>query len=256
MPGIATHILGIHLDKNGNNVAYRSPFETVKDERKGNKHFIWITAKEVADAKKMHTALSNIENVSTTITPMPQSKPEAEKRVGEKTETKTTVQPFITADWALYDLRGKVKSVIIDGVTYDFNANGKIQSINGRTINSVFKIKRDNKGRIVLMENLEEDYDGEHSGETFKWNTNNLVGSTNWYNPEGDVATTYSYNQAGYLTKKTRTGFAGDTVNETYSITYTQYDEFGNWTKRIVNCKDNAYGGTNSTEETRVITYY
>ncbi len=251
MPGIATHILGIHLDQNGNNIAYHSPLDAVEFERKGNKQFLWITAKEVAEAQKMHKALSNIKDVSTTITTTPEAKPQPK----EKPKT-STVQPFLSPDLALYDLRGKVKSVKTGDITISFTTDGKIKAMNGNPISQIYKIKRDSKGRITHMEELETDYDGGHSGEVYTWAANNLVKTMSWYNPEGDVATSYYYDQNGYLSKKTRKGFAGDTVDEINTYKYLKTDNFGNWTMRIENSINNAYGGQNAIEETREITYY
>lgn len=148
-----------------------------------------------------------------------------------------------------FNLRGNVKDV------YNGDRISKIHSFdeNGAYIleNDDWKsIERDEYGRISYI-----GVPGQ--GGRFTYNNNEQV-STETYTAGSSYGreSRYIYNSDGLITQEiiqeahSTIGGGGDISNYTTTYSYLEFDQFGNWTKRI------AQTGTKKETETRIITYY
>lgn len=149
-------------------------------------------------------------------------------------------------DLSVYGLVGHVKSFYekSDGELVEFatfTSEGKFETLYGKDIEDVKKIKRDSDGNIISMIDLEKNnMDGGHDAVTYKWSEGKLISST-LDSPEGQTTTSYIYDEKGKLIGTQTTGFQGDNVNTTENYTYTEFDKHGNWTKRTRKYEDGSF---------------
>lgn len=182
----------------------------------------------------------------------------AEARMKNLTEEEKTIGK---GDLAAFELKGSVQSVVVkteyDKVRYNFDEEGKFISINGVQTNEWYQdVERDEQGRLSAY--TEGEYDMVSS---FK-----LVYGKNGFlekritNDMGECVTTYTYNEAGFLTSDHLLGeyteMGADKpekvdVKTTYK--YTGIDDHGNWTRRETVPADDTEG---PVYEARNITYY
>lgn len=182
----------------------------------------------------------------------------AEARMKNLTEEEKTIGK---GDLALFELKGNVQSAVVitayDKVRYNFDEEGKLISINGVQTNEWYQdVERDEQGRLSAY--TEGEYDMVSS---FK-----LVYGKNGFlekritNDMGECVTTYTYNEAGFLTSDHLLGeyteMGADKpekvdVKTTYK--YTGIDDHGNWTRRETVPADDTEG---PVYEARSITYY
>lgn len=182
----------------------------------------------------------------------------AEARMKNLTEEEKTIGK---GDLALFELKGNVQSAVVitayDKVRYNFDEEGKLISINGVQTNEWYQnVERDEQGRISAY--TEGEYDMVSS---FK-----LVYGKNGFlekritNDMGECVTTYTYNEAGFLTSDHLLGeyteMGADKpekvdVKTTYK--YTGIDDHGNWTRRETVPADDREG---PVYEARSIMYY
>lgn len=182
----------------------------------------------------------------------------AEARMKNLTEEEKTIGK---GDLALFELKGNVQSAVVitayDKVRYNFDEEGKLTSINGVQTNEWYQnVERDEQGRISAY--TEGEYDMVSS---FK-----LVYGKNGFlekritNDMGECVTTYTYNEAGFLTSDHQVGeyteMGADKpekvdVKNTYK--YTGIDDHGNWTRRETVPADDTEG---PVYEVRSIIYY
>lgn len=182
----------------------------------------------------------------------------AEARMKNLTEEEKTIGK---GDLALFELKGNVQSAVVitayDKVRYNFDEEGKLISINGVQTNEWYQnVERDDQGRLSAY--TEGEYDMVSS---FK-----LVYGKNGFlekritNDMGECVTTYTYNEAGFLTSDHLLGeyteMGADKpekvdVKTTYK--YTGIDDHGNWTRRETVPADDTEG---PVYEARSIMYY
>lgn len=182
----------------------------------------------------------------------------AEARMKNLTEEEKIIGK---GDLALFELKGNVQSAVVitayDKVRYNFDEEGKLISINGVQTNEWYQnVERDEQGRISAY--TEGEYDMVSS---FK-----LVYGKNGFlekritNDMGECVTTYTYNEAGFLTSDHLLGeyteMGADKpekvdVKTTYK--YTGIDVHGNWTRRETVPADDTEG---PVYEARSIMYY
>lgn len=182
----------------------------------------------------------------------------AEARMKNLTKEEKTIGK---GDLALFELKGNVQSAVVitayDKVRYNFDEDGKLISINGVQTNEWYQdVERDEQGRLSAY--TEGEYDMVSS---FK-----LVYGKNGFlekritNDMGECVTTYTYNEAGFLTSDHLLGeyteMGADKpekvdVKTTYK--YTGIDDHGNWTRRETVPADDTEG---PVYEARNITYY
>lgn len=161
----------------------------------------------------------------------------AEARMKNLTEEEKTIGK---GDLALFELKGNVQSAVVitayDKVRYNFDEEGKLISINGVQTNEWYQnVERDEQGRISAY--TEGEYDMVLS--------NKLIYGKNGFlekritNDMGECVTTYTYNEAGFLTSDHQVGeyteMGADKpekvdVKNTYK--YKGIDDHGNWTRR------------------------
>lgn len=85
----------------------------------------------------------------------------------------------------------------------------------------------------------------------FYYNNNGLLDSIDNQLYEGVCLTTLYYNKDGELEKaKERNAYINDIYTTTYNYKILEYDQFKNWTKRIVDYKTEFEELTDSTEVT------
>lgn len=182
----------------------------------------------------------------------------AEARMKNLTDEEKTIGK---GDLALFELKGNVQSAVVitayDKVRYNFDEEGKLISINGVQTNEWYQdVERDEQGRLSAY--TEGEYDMVSS---FK-----LVYGKNGFlekritNDMGECVTTYTYNEAGFLTSDHLLGeyteMGADKpekvdVKTTYK--YTGIDDHGNWTRRETVPADDTEG---PVYEARSIMYY
>ena len=157
-------------------------------------------------------------------------------------QVQTKASPYLSYDWAFFELKGRVKSVTIVtngrySETHEFNRDGELQDEEAYTVDdefgNPFGYTRDDKGRI----------DGTGNGHSsWTWNGKTVV-RMDWGHM-GDTATAiYLYNQDGK-----RIGYK-DEEGKTHKYIYMTHDAKGNWTYRMLE-NDNTYS------EKRKIVYY
>ena len=182
----------------------------------------------------------------------------AEARMKNLTEEEKTIGK---GDLALFELKGNVQSAVVitayDKVRYNFDEEGKLISINGVQTNEWYQnVERDEQGRISAY--TEGEYDMVSSFKLIYGKNGFLEKRIN--NDMGECVTTYTYNEAGFLTSDHLLGeyteMGADKpekvdVKTTYK--YTGIDDHGNWTRRETVPADDTEG---PVYEARSIMYY
>ena len=182
----------------------------------------------------------------------------AEARMKNLTEEEKTIGK---GDLALFELKGNVQSAVVitayDKVRYNFDEEGKLISINGVQTNEWYQnVERDEQGRISAY--TEGEYDMVSSFKLV-YGKNGFLGKR-ITNDMGECVTTYTYNEAGFLTSDHLLGeyteMGADKpekvdVKTTYK--YTGIDDHGNWTRRETVPADDTEG---PVYEARSIMYY
>ena len=181
-----------------------------------------------------------------------------EARMKNLTEEEKTIGK---GDLALFELKGNVQSAVVitayDKVRYNFDEEGKLISINGVQTNEWYQnVERDEQGRISAY--TEGEYDMVSSFKLVYGKNGFLEKRIN--NDMGECVTTYTYNEAGFLTSDHLLGeyteMGADKpekvdVKTTYK--YTGIDDHGNWTRRETVPADDTEG---PVYEARSIMYY
>lgn len=179
--------------------------------------------------------------------------------------TATTIS---AADWGLFDLKGKVKSVTYTKGECPFMwSNGKNAKItfsgDGKVnIPKGMKVVRNKQGHITNIQ-ISSDvvYDQtirRDSKERITYLCQSSEGASQWAEYE------FYYNSKGYVSKVIcEVGIFGCSETRTTTYTYQEYDDYGNWTKRSFKAvtKTICEASTPSTSsetgsETRTITYH
>lgn len=182
----------------------------------------------------------------------------AEARMKNLTEEEKTIGK---GDLALFELKGNVQSAVVitayDKVRYNFDEEGKLISINGVQTNEWYQnVERDEQGRISAY--TEGEYDMVSSFK-LAYGKNGFL-EKRITNDMGECVTTYTYNEAGFLTSDHLLGeyteMGADKpekvdVKTTYK--YTGIDDHGNWTRRETVPADDTEG---PVYEARSIIYY
>lgn len=134
----------------------------------------------------------------------------------ENENNEVVASPSVSPDLAFFELRGPVKQVKEDYMVYEFDRNGQLTRHNGE-----FKFARDNQGRIVSMEGYENHV-------TYLWDSQRPSGSE--AAAEGmTILESYTYDERGFVVKIEHS-VDGEVSYETLS--YSDLDKYGNWTKR------------------------
>ena len=137
-------------------------------------------------------------------------------KIVTENDNQVEVLPSVSSDLAFFELRGPVKQVKEDYMVYEFDRNGQLTKYNGE-----FKFARDNQGRIVSMEGYENHV-------TYLWDSQRPSGSE--AAAEGmTILESYTYGEQGFVEKIKHT-VDGEISYETLS--YSDLDKYGNWTKR------------------------
>lgn len=124
--------------------------------------------------------------------------------------------PAVSPDLAFFELHGPVKKVQEDYMVYEFDQNGKLTKHSGE-----FKFSRDPQGRIVRMEGYENHV-------TYLWDSQRPSGSE--AAAEGmTILESYTYDERGFVVEIEHS-VDGEVSYETLS--YSDLDKYGNWTKR------------------------
>lgn len=158
----------------------------------------------------------------------------------------------VTPDLALYNLKGKVKSMKQGENTYSFSEEGKWIEINGEDIYDHYEGVRKNRAKQVIEITWNET--GAQPTQQVMWNTDGTPRLKTTVYPQGVQNIHISYNEQGFISKEeykidspSRGGLGG---NKTITYTYNEIDNYGNWTSRTASV------GGKSTTETRTIEYY
>lgn len=164
-------------------------------------------------------------------------------------------------DLALFELKGNVQSAVVitayDKVRYNFDEEGKLISINGVQTNEWYQnVERDEQGRISAY--TEGEYDMVSSFKLIYGKNGFLEKRIN--NDMGECVTTYTYNEAGFLTSDHLLGEytemgadKPEKVDMKTTYKYTGIDDHGNWTRRETVPADDTEG---PVYEARSIMYY
>ena len=183
--------------------------------------------------------------------------------------TTTTIS---AADWGLFELKGKVKSVTYKNhdkygspcpyrwhddkgnevYVVSFTKDGKVIPPKGN------KITRNKRGHITMIESLCEDPIG--GGTTWLYqkvarDSKERVTIITSQGIEYGGQTKFNYNSNGYINKAVDKCYGGDESTTIFSYTYESYDDYGNWTKRSIELKKEG-GETETYTESREITYH
>ena len=141
-------------------------------------------------------------------------------------QAQTPASPYLSYDWAFFELKGKVKSVTIIeqdqySVTHHFNRTGWLQGEEAGDYGdwenyAPFGYSRDAKGRITGTGNCHF---------SWIWNGKTVI-RENWGHMDQSSSTIYMYNQDGE-----RTGYK-DEKGRVHKYKYMARDARGNWTYR------------------------
>lgn len=259
--GEKIHVCG--LDKDGVLITNYGPYNTytlggnfsgsgLKSASHGERHYKRYIRRLYNMDRIVKIVVTNDEGMTTIC------EKSAEARMKNLTEEEKTIGK---GDLALFELKGNVQSAVVitayDKVRYNFDEEGKLISINGVQTNEWYQnVERDEQGRISAY--TEGEYDMVSS---FK-----LVYGKNGFlekritNDMGECVTTYTYNEAGFLTSDHLLGeyteMGADKpekvdVKNTYK--YKGIDDHGNWTRRETVPADDTEG---PVYEARSIMYY
>ena len=188
-----------------------------------------------------------------------------------------TTTTIFAADWGLFDLKGKVKSVTYSDYNHNYCNNsacpyywGDWNSTKNKKVSFTKegkviipkgnKIIRNKRGHIT---DIKFYYYHQAIGE-WRWGSQEVrrdskgrIYSQTGVDTEVSWKTTHSYNSKGYIYKSVEDIFCAEVDGLKCYITYTyqEFDDNGNWTKRSVKRKYND-GTVETHTETRKITYY
>ena len=172
---------------------------------------------------------------------------QAQNKKKKAKPTATQVNITVPGELGIYELRGPVKECkwikSYETVTYGFDTNGKWITKDGQRLTEFYgnNIKRDSKGRITMLGDVEEN-------TKYHYNANGLITKFEQHFMDGRYEVSYTYNNNGECTKCVNKGSDMEgSFKNTVKFTILERDSYGNWTKR----KDNQGGS-----ETRTITYY
>lgn len=134
-------------------------------------------------------------------------------------------QSYMSYDWAFFELKGRVKSVIIVydenyEEVHEFSSSGILLNEDAETIDGYnpFGYNRDDSGRIV----------GTGNGHTsWTWKESTIV-KMEFAHQGSESTAVYTYDAKG-----NRTGYK-DENGEFHKYAYITHDHYGNWTYRIV----------------------
>lgn len=164
-------------------------------------------------------------------------------------------------DLAMFELRGNVKSLVVrdqyESIRYEFDQDGKLLSVNGTPANGYYEsLKRDAEGRIASYTEGEYDMVADYK---LIYGKNGFV-EKRVMSDMGERTTTYTYNDAGYLTSDRTLGEytemgadKPEKVDLKSDYKYSAVDENGNWTSRETTVSEE---GAAPYYEYRKITYY
>lgn len=173
---------------------------------------------------------------------------------------------MMAADWAFYELKGKVKSVTTTEIdsrygepfsfTKKFTAAGKVIMDKGT------KVTRNKKGRIIKISVYSDEIEPMWLSTKYKYNSKGQVVSSSGEGLESYGSTTYEYDYDGRLAKVMQSGETEGTPYTSINVyTYNSFDSKGNWTKCTIKSTilydNNEYPTETSTiTQTRKIVYY
>ena len=189
---------------------------------------------------------ANVEQADTTAaTPTATAQPETEANKPGDRPTFQLVGNVKTCKWKNAEANGET-------VTYAFDEQGNLKSINGRKED----ISRNKQGLI-------ESYSLGENGLTsfsFTYDANGRVKKSSMSDADsGTDSYTYKYNAKGFVSSRYCKGEISEmgadepiTYEETVTYEYTMVDEHGNWTKRTCH----GATGRDPWTETRTIVYY
>lgn len=188
-----------------------------------------------------------------------------QKEQEDTTETTMTISP----DLAYWDLQGPVKRC--NGV--EFDRLGKMVKMDGydpfaidepyRDFDTVTfdfaeycKWNRNSEGQISSINCFE-------GSEEFTWSNGRMVEILSYFEAQKTL-TVNEYDDEGHLVKRILyNGMEDEEVTKTdewlfstTEYTYLEFDDHGNWTRRIAKYIDASVDFTDETEETRIIEYF
>lgn len=164
-------------------------------------------------------------------------------------------------DLAMFELRGNVKTLLVrsqyENMRYEFDEDGKLVSVNGTPAESYYEnLKRDAEGRIASYTEGEYDMVADYK---LVYGKNGFV-EKKVMSDMGERTTTFTYNDANYLTSDQTLGEytemgadKPEKVDLKSSYKYTSVDENGNWLVRQLTVSEE---GAAPYDEYRQITYY
>jgi hypothetical protein len=166
-------------------------------------------------------------------------------------EKKAAFMAFQTDDLTAFMLHGKVKTVTEDDMTLYFDENGTLVKCVNRIYDKMEKASISHgEGLTIRYSQYEQTItvrDKKIIENGFRMPSDNS-GSRTYY---GDYAPSlYGWPTSMVCDNYDQNGEVWS--NTTYTISYPQIDDFGNWTK----CVSNDIDEGNETVETRTITYY
>lgn len=153
------------------------------------------------------------------------SRTDSGQRSDSATAEVTAKSPLVTPDLTFFELQGPVKKVTVNKNTYEFDNNGNLTKVNGKSPSSFYS--RDEKRRIVS-----ENADGMEY--VYFWDSKRPTGYT--VPMIGDI--TFTYDERGFRTaEKSEQQVEGcDECRDVYvTYTYGNTDAYGNWLSRSNN---------------------
>lgn len=144
-----------------------------------------------------------------------------------------------------FDLKGNVKMCLEknemgESRKLEFDNMGKLIKCDGNPAENIYsKMKFDDNGRLISAVR-EENYSIIETTYEYDSKTGHLIKQKD-VDPEGQMVTTYTYDENGFVTKKQEVGEFTEMgaeepmkLNRTSIYTYPAIDAQGNWTKRQV----------------------
>ena len=193
---------------------------------------------------------------------------------GQKQATKDDVKPVeqettvtTSPDLVFFDLQGPVKRCDL----VEFNRLGKVVSVDGQDPFALEEPRREMKEDGEVMDYCQWTRDAQDQidyilcyeyVDEYRWYDGRVTQVLSSY--EGQLwLTDLEYDDAGRLVKKTQYEViehedAPEEINNMWvtEITYLEFDDHGNWTRRKLTDTDQVVEYVNETVETREIEYY
>lgn len=163
-----------------------------------------------------------------------------------------TTKRIVRGDLGIFDLYGPVKAFTFanewGSVKRTFDRNGLWLTMDGKSLKTIYQkgIRRNKAGRLI-----KGIFDIDGNAEEYSYDAEGRIVKRDYHFFDTTEIDTYTYDAKGNLQKMhvEEGGMdAAEPYTEVYEIQDT--DKHGNWTKRKVK------NGTESSLETRVITYY